>query len=76
LGFAHIPNVKIHILCKKVERIPLEMFPVPLLYFQKSTSFRESDKQNSRQYGVLRLKIFSSHIPEYRGKVMSAKLET
>lgn len=39
LGFAHIPNLKIRILCKKMERNPLEMSSVPVLYFQKSIKF-------------------------------------
>lgn len=41
-----------------MEGNPFKMFSVPVLYFEKSARFRESDKQGGRQYGTPRLKIF------------------
>lgn len=70
LGFCTFPNVKIHILCEKVGRNPLDMFSVPVLHFQKSISFRESDKQSDRQNGVPKLKYLWPQTPEYREKVV------
>lgn len=49
--FLYIPKVKIHLLCEKIERNPQEILSAPVLHFQKSTNFGESDKQNDREYG-------------------------
>lgn len=49
------------------------MLSAPVIHFQKSTSFGESDKQNDREYGALRLKLFMVTDSGIQRKIMSIK---